>query len=44
MTFNAITPTNLGETIKRDALDQKKWDVLLDENQFEFTVNGIHLK
>lgn len=44
MTFNAITPTNLGETIKRDALDQKKWDVKFDENQFEFTVNGIHLK
>ena len=44
MTFNAITPTNLGETIKRDALDQKKWDVKFDENQFEFTVDGIHLK
>ena len=44
MTFNAITPTNLGETIERDVLDQKKWDVKFDENHFEFTVNGIHLK
>lgn len=41
---NIITPNNLGKTIKYEALASKKWDVLIDGDQFELSVNGIYLK
>ena len=42
---NVITPSNLGKTIVRGALDANKWDVKYDVEHFEFVEGkGLHLK
>ena len=43
--INVITPSNLGKTIERGALDANKWDVKFDAEHFEFVEGkGLHLK
>lgn len=43
--INVITPTNLGKTIIRGAVDANKWDIKYDPEHFEFVEGkGLHLK
>lgn len=43
--INVITPTNLGKTIIRGAVDANKWDIKYDSEHFEFVEGkGLHLK
>ena len=41
--LNLVTPSNLGETIIKDSLDENKWNVVIDPNYFTVTDNGIVL-